>query len=128
MGSVPEEGPISRFPADDLRPITRYITSHNKQGKGVFVKEDDGNHHRVMVRGQGVANILYSTDSNPVDLNGDKDIDWAQKNEVSCLPHRCFFSRTPPKLLENVPRVNVGSLSFSLSSRASTSPTAPSSV
>ena len=78
-----DSGPITKFPADDLRPAKRFITSHNSQGKGVFVAEDSGDHHRVMVKGKGVANIIYSTNANPVDLNDEKDIKYAKETEVS---------------------------------------------
>jgi hypothetical protein len=49
------------------------------------VVDDDGAHHRVMVRGKGVANIIYSTGSNPVDMNDEKDIAYAKDNEVGLL-------------------------------------------
>jgi hypothetical protein len=80
-----DHGPITRFPADDLRHARRYITSHNDSGEGVFVVDDDGAHHRGMVRGKGVANIIYSTGSNPVDMNDEKDIAYAKDNEVGLL-------------------------------------------
>lgn len=83
--SVSDSGPITKFPADDLRPAKRFITSHNAAGQGVFVGDDNGDHHRVMVRGKGVANIIYSTSSNPVDLNNEVDIAYARKNEVNSL-------------------------------------------
>ena len=79
------EGPIAKFPANDLRHARRFITSHNSEGKGVFVGDDDGAHHRVMVNGNAVANIIYSTNSNPVDVNDDKDIAYARDNEVCVL-------------------------------------------
>lgn len=77
-----DQGPITKFPADDLRPTRRFITSHDNNGKGIFVVDDDGAHHRVMVRGKGVANIIYSTGSTPVDMNDDKDMIYARDNEV----------------------------------------------
>ena len=85
-----DTGPISKFPADDLRPTKRFITSHNQSGQGVFVGDDSGDHHRVMVRGKGVANIIYSTSSNPVDMNGEADISYARNNEV-CFNHLCIL-------------------------------------
>ncbi|KIA75508.1 hypothetical protein HK57_00007 [Aspergillus ustus] len=72
---------ITKFPADGLRPARRFITSHNEKGEGVFVADDDGAHHRIMVQGGAVANIIYSTADNPVDLNGDKDLIYARENE-----------------------------------------------
>ena len=82
MADADERGPITRFPADDLRHAQRFITSHNEKGQGVFVVSDDGAHHRVMVQGKGVANIIYSTNSNPVDMNDEVDIKYAKENEV----------------------------------------------
>lgn len=82
-----DHGPITKFPADDLRAARRLITSHNAQGQGVFCVEDDGDHHKVMVRGKGVANIIYSTHENPVDMNDEKDIKYAKANEVSIKRH-----------------------------------------
>lgn len=79
------EGPITKFPANDLRHARRFITSHNGKGEGVFIGDDDGAHHRVMVNGNAVANIIYSTKSNPVDMNDDKDIAYAKNTEV-CIP------------------------------------------
>ncbi|KAL9123283.1 MAG: hypothetical protein Q9187_000155 [Circinaria calcarea] len=76
-----DTGPITKFPADDLRPARRFVTSHNESGQGIFVGDDEGSHHRVMVRGKGVANIIYSTSSNPVDMNNEADITYARDNE-----------------------------------------------
>ncbi|CAK4032115.1 Hypothetical predicted protein [Lecanosticta acicola] len=76
------DGPITKFPANDLRPARRFISSHNAEGKGVFVGDDDGAWHRVMCRGRAVANIIYSTDENPVDMNKDKDLAYAANNEA----------------------------------------------
>lgn len=78
-----DRGPITRFPGDGLRHARRFITSHNSEGRGVFVGDDDGDHHRVMVRGKGVANIIYSTQANPVEMNDEVDINYAHENEVS---------------------------------------------
>jgi hypothetical protein len=78
-----DSGPITKFPADGLRASKRFITSHNAEGKGVFITEDHGDHHKVMVRGKGVANIIYSTHGNPVDLANDADVQYAKENEAS---------------------------------------------
>ncbi|RYP12515.1 hypothetical protein DL765_007277 [Monosporascus sp. GIB2] len=75
------QGPITKFPADGLRHARRFITSHNEEGKGVFIVDDDGDHHRIMVQGQAVANIIYSTKGEKVDMNGDKDLIYARDNE-----------------------------------------------
>ena len=79
------KGPITRFPADGLRPARRFISGHNQEGKGVFVGDDEGEHHRIMVDGEAVANIIYSTAGNPVDMNDDKDLKFAKENEVRLL-------------------------------------------
>ncbi|KAK0615699.1 hypothetical protein B0T17DRAFT_538847 [Bombardia bombarda] len=74
-------GPITKFPAEGLRHARRFITTHNKDGKGVFVADDDGDHHRIMLNGVAVANIIYSTEGNPVDMNDDKDLKFARDHE-----------------------------------------------
>jgi hypothetical protein len=74
------------FPAPGLRPIQRLITGHKEDGKGYFLVTDTGDHHRVMGQNQAVANILYSTAENPVDLNEEKDIKYAHDNEVFLPP------------------------------------------
>ncbi|KAI1104953.1 hypothetical protein F4804DRAFT_351473 [Jackrogersella minutella] len=76
-----DSGPFTKFPGEGLRHPRRFITGHNKDGKGVFVVDDDGDHHRVMVRGKGASNIIYSTSSNPVDMNDDADLKYAKENE-----------------------------------------------
>ncbi|KAF9248078.1 hypothetical protein DTO013E5_4960 [Penicillium roqueforti] len=75
------KGPITKFPAEGLRHARRFITTHNKEGKGVFAVDDDGDHHRIMVDGLAVANIIYSTSGNPVDMNDDNDLVYARDNE-----------------------------------------------
>lgn len=77
--------PITKFPADGLRHVRRFITLHDGDGKGVFVVDDDGDHHCVMVQGLAVANIIYSTAGNPVDMNGDGDVAYARDKEVAVL-------------------------------------------
>ncbi|KAL7625207.1 hypothetical protein AAE478_004422 [Parahypoxylon ruwenzoriense] len=76
-----EPGPISKFPANDLRHSQRFITTYNKEGKGVFLPADDGDHHKIMVNNHAVANIIYSTLGNPVDLKDEADIKYARENE-----------------------------------------------
>lgn len=73
---------LTQFPVEGLRTSRRFITSHNKDGKGVFVVDDVGDHHRVLAQGLGVGNIIYSTAENPVDMNDDKDLFYARDNEV----------------------------------------------
>lgn len=71
------------FPAPGLRQIFRHITGHNDQGQSVFLHSDHGDHYRLMVEKQAVANILYSTRETPVDLNGNVDIQKAKSEEVT---------------------------------------------
>lgn len=78
-----EDGPITQFPADDLPKSQRFITSHDANGNGVFVCSDNGDHHKIMVKGNAVANIIYSTTENPVNLAGEVDIAQAKAKEVS---------------------------------------------
>ena len=77
---------LTQFPAEGLRTSRRFITSHNKDGKGVFVVDDVGDHHRVLAQGLGVGNIIYSTAETPVDMNDDKDMFYARDNEVKLSP------------------------------------------
>lgn len=70
------------FPAPGLRKTDRFITAYNAEGKGYFHTSDNGDHHRVMGEKQAVANILYSTYENPVELNGEVDIKLAKEQEV----------------------------------------------
>jgi hypothetical protein len=72
------------FPAPGLRGTQRLITGNKEDdGLGHFVVTDTGDHHRVMGQSQAVANIIYSTAENPVDLNDEKDIHYAKETEVS---------------------------------------------
>jgi hypothetical protein len=77
-----DSGPITRFPGDGLRHARRFITSHNEKGQGIFIGDDDGDHHRIMVRGKGVANIIYTTVGEKVDMNNEVDVKYARENEV----------------------------------------------
>ncbi|RYO96327.1 hypothetical protein DL764_007493 [Monosporascus ibericus] len=86
--TVPEGAPTGAegfitdgFPAAGLTRTQRHITGHNSEGKSVFLTTDCGSHHRVMGVQQAVANILYSTQQTPIDINGDVDIKAAQENE-----------------------------------------------
>ena len=87
---------LTKFPADGLRTSRRFITSHNKDGQGVFVVDDMGDHHRVLAQGLGVGNIIYSTAENPVDMNDDKDIIYARDNEVKAEPFAAFLCIQSP--------------------------------
>jgi hypothetical protein len=84
-----QSGPITGFPAQGLRNITRLVTGHNEAGEAVILQEDNGDHQSIMVNGIAVQNNIYSTDSVPADLNGNKDIEYANKTAVwsdSTLP------------------------------------------
>lgn len=95
------KGPITKFPADDLRPARRFITSHNEKGEGVFVVDDDGDHHRIMVQGQAVANIIYTTKGAKVDMNDDKDMEFAKNNEVRITYYLYYYFCRGTLLQEN---------------------------
>ena len=77
------KGPIKKFPADDLRDAKRFTTTHNEKGQGVFLPDDHGDHHKIMLDGLAVANIIYSTKGELVDLNNEKDVKRAKEHEVS---------------------------------------------
>lgn len=80
---VPAAGFItSTFPAPGLPRIQRHITGHDEEGKSVFLSTDDGDHFRVMGEKQAVANIIYSTQETPIELNGNADIQKAAEKEV----------------------------------------------
>ncbi|KAI0869337.1 hypothetical protein GGS24DRAFT_512180 [Hypoxylon argillaceum] len=79
---VPSAGYVKEgFPAPGLRQIQRHITGHNAQGKGVFLSTDSGDHKRILFDGRAVANILYSTQETPAELNADVDIQKAKERE-----------------------------------------------
>ncbi|TGO60312.1 hypothetical protein BELL_1207g00040 [Botrytis elliptica] len=40
------------------------MTTHNEEGKGIFLPTDHGGHHEIMVNGHAVANIIYPTSGN----------------------------------------------------------------
>ncbi|KAK4992375.1 hypothetical protein LTR50_001133 [Elasticomyces elasticus] len=81
------------FPAPGLSKIVRYITGHNAEGKSVFLSKDCGDHHRVMGKQQAVANIIYSTNQTPVELNGNVDIKFAAENEPPLHIHNGSVAR-----------------------------------
>ncbi|KAK3936139.1 hypothetical protein QBC46DRAFT_420233 [Diplogelasinospora grovesii] len=72
---------LTGFPAPGLRASRRFISSHDKDGKDIFVVDDNGDHHRVLAGGKGVGNIIYSTAETPVDMNDDKDLKYARDHE-----------------------------------------------
>ena len=74
------------FPAPGLRETQRLITGNSDEdGKGHFLATDHGDHHRVMGEKQAVAVIPYSTQGAKVNLNENKDIEFAMTHEVSDL-------------------------------------------
>lgn len=79
------EGPFTQFPGAGLPDIKRFITTHNSQGEGVFLPADNGDHQALMANGRGCQNILYTTQGEAVDLNGEVDIALAKNNAVSFL-------------------------------------------
>lgn len=83
-------GPITEFPAPGLRDPFRYITGHDAEGNAVFVQTDNGDHRAVMLGGAAAQNILYSAGSNPIELTGNVDLEFA-KNRV-----RLSFPLHPP--------------------------------
>ncbi|KAI1821194.1 hypothetical protein F4861DRAFT_484329 [Xylaria intraflava] len=80
-GIAAGKGYASSFPAPGLRQMVRHITGHNEKGESIFLSTDHGDHHRVMGEQQAVANILYSTQETPVELNGDVDVEKARAQE-----------------------------------------------
>ena len=88
----PAEGYVqTAHPVQGLPRVVRHITGHNAEGKSVFLSTDVGDHHRELVNKSAIANILYSTNQHPVELNGDVDVKYASKNEVSGTPF-CVYT------------------------------------
>ena len=81
-------GYVQTFPAPGLRRTVRLITTHNAEGKGIFLQTDCGDHHRIIGNEQALANIIYSTKETPVEMNGDVDLKFALENEVKSSPER----------------------------------------
>ncbi|RYP63554.1 hypothetical protein DL771_009216 [Monosporascus sp. 5C6A] len=90
---VPAKDYVQSFPVPGLRQIFRHITGHNEEGKSVFLRSDQGDHHRVMGEQQAVANILYSTQETPVELNGNVDIEKAKAQEPPLHYHNGSIDR-----------------------------------
>lgn len=91
--AVAGKGYVSSFPAPGLRQMFRHITGHNEKGESVFLSSDHGDHHRIMGEQQAVANILYSTQETPVEMNGNADLEKARAQEVTKISplHRPFL-------------------------------------
>ncbi|KAI1125347.1 hypothetical protein F5Y10DRAFT_268174 [Nemania abortiva] len=78
-------GLCTEFPAPGLRNPIRYITGHNSRGDSVFLQTDHGDHRDIMLGGIGAQNIFYSSGSNPIDVNGNADLEFA-KQKVGLRP------------------------------------------
>ncbi|PHH61955.1 hypothetical protein CDD81_7704 [Ophiocordyceps australis] len=89
----------STFPIPGLPKIQRHITGYNEQGQSVFLSTDEGDHNRVMrdeEQGsdkQAIANIIYSTQETPVELNGNVDIRKASEKEPPLHYHNGSIAR-----------------------------------
>lgn len=95
-------GRCTEFPAPGLRSPFRYVTGHDSNGEPTFLlasitipikpqgfplspfKTDHGDHRAVMLDGEGAQSIMYSSNSNPVELTNDVDLEFARINRV-CL-------------------------------------------
>jgi hypothetical protein len=76
---------------NDLRPITRLITTHNAEGKSVLSTAVDEKVPQISVgKGDVFFALPYVTEQFPVDMNDDKDIQNYQK----------YLSK-PPGLVNN---------------------------
>jgi quercetin dioxygenase-like cupin family protein len=61
-----------------LKPITRFITTHNAEGKAIFSNAVPEESERKAVDGDAVFSLSYCTGDYPADLNDDKDIEIYQ--------------------------------------------------
>ncbi|KAI3327609.1 hypothetical protein HD806DRAFT_549539 [Xylariaceae sp. AK1471] len=86
---MPAPGLCTEFPAPGLRNPIRYITGHNAHGDSVFVQTDHGDHRDVMLGGIGAQNIFYSSGSNPIDVNGNADLEFAKNKPSLHIPNGC---------------------------------------
>ena len=77
------EGTVTtEWPVAGLSRVMRHITGHNEEGQSVFMSSDCGDHHRVIGDKQAIGNIIYSTNSTPIELTDDADLKHAKENEV----------------------------------------------
>ncbi|KAF4953192.1 hypothetical protein FGADI_6167 [Fusarium gaditjirri] len=80
----------TEFPAPGLRNPFRYVTGHDINGESTFLLTDHGDHHAVMLDGAGAQSIMYSSNSNPVELTGNVDLEFARMNRPSLhIPKGC---------------------------------------
>ncbi|KAK7972189.1 cupin [Apiospora saccharicola] len=78
------------FPGPGLRSPSRYITGHNSKGEAVFIQTDHGDHGDIMVGGIAAQSLFYSSNSNPIELTDDADLEFAAKNKPSLhMPNGC---------------------------------------
>ncbi|KAI0154650.1 hypothetical protein GGR57DRAFT_502398 [Xylariaceae sp. FL1272] len=82
-------GLCTEFPAPGLRDPMRYITGHNAEGDSVFLQTDHGDHRDIMLGGAGAQNIFYSSGSNPIDVNGNADLEFCKQKPSLHIPNGC---------------------------------------
>ena len=57
-----------------LRPVTRYVTTHNSSGEAVFSSAVPEAAPVEVLPKDAHFSLLYTTSSHPVDMGGDKDV------------------------------------------------------
>ncbi|KAI0547919.1 hypothetical protein F4679DRAFT_552566 [Xylaria curta] len=82
-------GPCTEFPAPGLRVPNRYISGHNEKGESVFLRTDHGDHQTVMLGGAAAQNIFYSSESNPIELTDNADLEFIKNNPSLHIPNGC---------------------------------------
>lgn len=97
--------PITHF---GLRNITRYTTTVDSNGKGVFSKADQGDFEATMGDGRVARFDLFQAGQVPLNMNNDADIKWSAENQVRNLS----------------PSAATAAITNSLNSRVCTYPTA----
>ena len=60
---------------NDLPPVTRFITSHNAEGKAIFHDSIPDEVSRVTMGERACFHLAYATTEFPVNMNDDKDIE-----------------------------------------------------
>ncbi|RAH71711.1 cupin domain-containing protein [Aspergillus aculeatinus CBS 121060] len=80
-------GPYGKqtFPAPGLRDITRNITTHNEEGKGVFLPPTNSQWDSPMANGWAINNVIYNTTGFPVDLNDGQDLKYSSTHEPGLM-------------------------------------------
>jgi hypothetical protein len=74
--------PITHF---GLRDITRYTTTVDSNGKGVFSKADQGDFEATMGDGRVARFDLFQAGQVPLNINDGADIKWSAENQVCNL-------------------------------------------